>query len=62
MLDENGGNVKNAEPSTPVAVLGLTSVPSAGDVFLVAPDDRSARQIAEKREAAERAAQLARAP
>ena len=60
MLDENGGNVKNAEPSTPVAVLGLTSVPSAGDVFLVAPDDRSARQIAEKREAAERAAQLAR--
>ena len=60
MLDENGGNVKDAEPSTPVAVLGLTSVPSAGDVFLVAPDDRSARQIAEKREAAERAAQLAR--
>lgn len=60
MLDENGGNVEAATPSTPVAVLGLTSVPSAGDLFLVAPDDRSARQIAEKREAAERAAQLAR--
>ena len=60
MLDENGENVEAATPSTPVAVLGLTSVPSAGDLFLVAPDDRSARQIAEKREAAERAAQLAR--
>ena len=60
MLDENGQNLEAAPPSTPVAVLGLTSVPSAGDLFLVAPDDRSARQIAEKREAAERAAQLAR--
>jgi translation initiation factor IF-2 len=41
-------------------VLGLTSVPRAGDSFLVAPDDRTARQIAEKREAAERAALLAK--
>ena len=45
-----------AGPSRPVLVLGLTSVPGAGDTFLVAPDDRTARQIAEKREAAERAA------
>ncbi|MCI1983321.1 MAG: translation initiation factor IF-2 [Bifidobacteriaceae bacterium] len=60
MLDENGTQMKEATPSTPVAVLGLTSVPTAGDLFLVAPDDRSARQIAEKREATERAAMLAK--
>jgi len=41
-------------------VLGLTSVPRAGDKFLVASDDRTARQIAEKRQAAERNAQLAK--
>ena len=41
-------------------MLGLTSVPTAGDLFLVAPDDRAARQIAEKRQATERAAQLAK--
>lgn len=60
MLDENGTPMETAVPSTPVQVLGLTSVPTAGDLFLVAPDDRSARQIAEKREATERAALLAK--
>ena len=60
MLDENGNHMKAAAPSTPVQVLGLTSVPTAGDLFLVAPDDRAARQIAEKRQATERAAQLAK--
>ena len=60
MFDENGEAVTHAEPSRPVAVLGLTSVPKAGDVFLVTEDDRMARQIAEKREAAERNALLAR--
>ena len=60
LLDENGNNLQEADPSRPVAVLGLTSVPTAGDLFLVASDDRTARQIAEKREASERAAQLAR--
>lgn len=60
MLDENGDHLKAAGPSTPVQVLGLTSVPTAGDLFLVAPDDRAARQIAEKRQATERAAQLAK--
>ena len=60
MFDENGESVTHAEPSRPVAVLGLTSVPKAGDVFLVTDDDRMARQIAEKREAAERNALLAR--
>ena len=60
MLDENGNHMKEAVPSTPVQVLGLTSVPTAGDLFLVASDDRTARQIAEKRQATERAAQLAK--
>jgi len=60
MFDENGNSVELATPARPVAVLGLTSVPRAGDTFLVTDDDRTARQIAEKREAAERNALLAR--
>jgi translation initiation factor IF-2 len=61
MLDEHGNNVEAALPSRPVQVLGLSSVPRAGDTFVVAPDDRTARQIAEKREAADRQASLAKA-
>ena len=61
MLNEDGENVESAGPSRPVQVLGFTSVPSAGDTFLVADEDRTARQIAEKRQAAERNAQLAKA-
>ncbi len=60
MLDEHGETVEHAGPSRPVMVLGLTAVPGAGDTFLVAPDDRTARQIAERREAADRQALLAR--
>lgn len=60
MFNERGQNVEEAGPSTPVQVLGLTSVPRAGDGFLVAEDDRTARQIADKRSAAERAALLAK--
>ena len=60
MFDDSGNDVSEAGPSTPVAVLGLTSVPRAGDSFLVASDDRTARQIADKREAAERQALLAK--
>lgn len=61
MLDENGDHVKLALPSRPVQVQGLSSVPRAGDGFIVTGEDRVARQIAEKREAAERNAQLAKA-
>jgi translation initiation factor IF-2 len=61
MLDEHGNNLPEALPSRPVQVLGLSSVPRAGDTFVVAPDDRTARQIAEKREAADRQASLAKA-
>ncbi|GAB3496219.1 translation initiation factor IF-2 [Flexivirga lutea] len=60
MLDEHGNNVDEATPSRPVQVTGLASVPRAGDTFVVAPDDRTARQIAEKREAADRQAALAK--
>tara|TARA_B100000408_G_scaffold67475_1_gene51718 strand:- start:5198 stop:7066 length:1869 start_codon:yes stop_codon:yes gene_type:complete len=61
MIDENGEQVAEAAPSRPVQVQGLNSVPRAGDVFIVTEEDRTARQIAEKREAAERNAQLAKA-
>ena len=59
LLDENGEPVPDAPPSRPVQVLGLTSVPDAGDSFLVVTDDRVARQIAERREARERSALFA---
>ena len=61
MTDENGEKVDEAYPSRPVQVQGLSSVPRAGDTFIVTEDDRTARQIAEKREAAERNALLAKA-
>ncbi|MGW0885162.1 translation initiation factor IF-2 [Streptomyces sp. NPDC002671] len=60
MLDDNGNNVAEAGPSTPVQVLGLTNVPGAGDNFLVVEEDRTARQIAEKRAARERNAAFAK--
>ncbi|MFF3162486.1 MULTISPECIES: translation initiation factor IF-2 [unclassified Streptomyces] len=60
MLDDNGNNVAEAGPSTPVQVLGLTNVPGAGDNFLVVDEDRTARQIAEKRAARERNAAFAK--
>ena len=60
MLDEDGNVLDEAGPSRPVQVLGLTSVPSAGDTFLVVSEDRIARQIAQTRQARERNAQLAK--
>jgi translation initiation factor IF-2 len=59
MLDDKGDPVQEALPSRPVQVLGFTSVPGAGDSFLVVDEDRVARQIAERRSARERNAQLA---
>ncbi|RBP67887.1 translation initiation factor 2 (bIF-2) [Brevibacterium sanguinis] len=60
MFDENGNSVSEAGPSRPVQVLGLSSVPRAGDTFISTDDDRTARQIAEKRDAIERNAAQAR--
>jgi translation initiation factor IF-2 len=60
LINDQGDTVDEAPPSMPVQVLGLTSVPGAGDNFLVVEDDRMARQIAEKRESRQRAAMLAK--
>jgi translation initiation factor IF-2 len=49
MLDEHGAQVSEAGPSVPVQVLGFDDVPSAGDDLRVAPDDRTARVVAEAR-------------
>ena len=54
MFDENGKKVTEAGPSTPVQVLGLNGAPQAGDTFNVMEDDRSAREIANKREQLQR--------
>ncbi|WP_030472879.1 translation initiation factor IF-2 [Lentzea aerocolonigenes] len=59
MVDEHGDDVTVATPSRPVQVIGLTSVPRAGDTFLVVEEDRVARQIAERRQARTRNAQNA---
>lgn len=60
MLDEHGNEITEADPSRPAMVLGLSAVPGAGQNFIVVEDDRMARQIAEKREARERAAMQAK--
>jgi translation initiation factor IF-2 len=54
MYDEHGRKVEEAPPSTPVLVLGLNGAPQAGDTFNVMDDDKSARQIAGKREQLQR--------
>jgi translation initiation factor IF-2 len=50
MIDSAGEQVKEAGPSTPVQVLGLSAVPNAGDEFRVAPDEKTARTVGEARE------------
>ena len=54
MFNEDGKKVTVAGPSTPVQVLGLNGAPQAGDTFNVMDDDRSAREIANKREQLQR--------
>ncbi|AIQ05484.1 translation initiation factor IF-2 [Mycobacterium tuberculosis] len=60
MVDEHGEDVEVALPSRPVQVIGFTSVPGAGDNFLVVDEDRIARQIADRRSARKRNALAAR--
>jgi translation initiation factor IF-2 len=50
MIDDKGKQIKEAGPSTPVQVLGLSTVPQAGDEFRVAPDEKTARTVGEARE------------
>ncbi len=47
MIDDKGRRVKEAVPSTPVEILGLSDVPSAGEVFIVHENDKSAKSYAE---------------
>jgi translation initiation factor IF-2 len=54
MIDSSGKQVKEAGPSTPVQVLGLSAVPQAGDEFRVAPDEKTARTVGEAREQRQR--------
>ena len=50
MINDKGEQVKRAGPSTPVQVLGLSSVPEAGDEFRAAPDEKTARVVGEARD------------
>ena len=58
MTNDRGRRVKEAGPSTPVEITGLTDVPLAGDPFMVFEDERKARAIAEKRAAAQRQTEM----
>lgn len=49
MMDEKGKNLKKAGPSTPVEITGLHEVPDAGDIFIVVDDEKTAKQISDKR-------------
>ena len=59
MFDETGGSIKEAGPSSPAVVLGLSKTPSAGDDFLVVKNERKAREVAEFRQTKTREAKLA---
>jgi translation initiation factor IF-2 len=60
LINDRGENVKSAAPSTPVMVLGLDEVAAAGDQFVVAPDEKTARSVAQTREHWQRLANLGR--
>jgi translation initiation factor IF-2 len=57
MFDDHGKSIKEAAPSTPVAVLGLSDVPMPGDLFRVVPTDREARVIVGQRKMDQKAAE-----
>ena len=54
MFDDNGRKITSAGPSTPVEIIGLSNIPSAGDPFQVTEDEKTARSIASKRQELER--------
>ncbi|MEZ0329159.1 MAG: translation initiation factor IF-2 [Dissulfuribacterales bacterium] len=60
MNNDKGLPIKSAGPSIPVEVLGLSGVPSAGDEFVVLPDEKKAREVAEYRQRKHREAELAK--
>jgi translation initiation factor IF-2 len=58
MVNDKGKRLKEAGPSTPVEITGLTEVPQAGDMFLAFEDERKAREIADKRTVQQRQADM----
>ncbi|MCY0876368.1 MAG: translation initiation factor IF-2 [Firmicutes bacterium] len=58
MVNDRGRRVKEAHPSMPVEIVGLTDVPNAGDLFVVYDDERQARQVSERRTTRQRAEEL----
>jgi translation initiation factor IF-2 len=58
MTNDRGRRIKEAGPSTPVEITGLTEVPQAGDPFMVFEDERKAREIADKRSIKTRQSQI----
>lgn len=60
LTDENGKQIKQAGPSIPVEVLGLDGAAEAGEMFLVVPDERKAREVAESRQDRDRQIKLMR--
>ncbi len=54
MFDDHGVRISEAGPSTPVEIIGLSDIPSAGDPFQVTEDERQARQVGSKRQELER--------
>ena len=61
MVDSNGNEIlSSVGPSTPVEVLGLSGVPHAGDEMMVVPDEKKAREIAERRQNKNRESKLAK--
>ena len=61
MTDDLGNTIKEAGPSSPVEVLGLSEVPRSGDMFTVAPDEKTASRVADTREHWQRQASMASA-
>ena len=59
MRDDQGRNLKDAGPSTPVEITGLTEVPAAGDIFDAVEDEKLARELADKRAAEAKEKQFA---
>jgi len=60
MINDKGKRIKEAGPSMPVEIQGLSGVPNAGDEFVVLPDEKKAREVAEYRQRKEREAALAK--
>ncbi len=54
MINDKGQNIKEAGPSVPVEILGLSEVPTAGDIFNAVKDERMAKELAEQRRAEEK--------